>query len=115
MDQLARLEKKPRSWLIPTGVGLLGCCAVLLLFNLLFMFRLDTRQERFLDYGKFQGQYESERTVLRRDIVTLGQEIATQRAWVTSVKSDLGELVALIKDVRQRDVIQRMIDSKMEK
>ena len=35
-------------------------CGLAFLLMVAFMFRIDTRQERYLDYGIFLGKYESE-------------------------------------------------------
>jgi len=88
----------------------LAFCAIALTLNLIFMIRLDNRQEKFMDYGKFQGQYESERTEIQRQLMDLRSELATERAWKGSIKTDLGELLALMEDARMRNVVQRMID-----
>ena len=88
----------------------LAFCAVALTLNLIFMIRLDNRQEKFMDYGKFQGEYESEKTDIQRQLADLRSELATERAWKSSIKTDLGELIALMQESRMRTVVQRMID-----
>jgi hypothetical protein len=93
---------------------LLGLCALALFANLGFMWRLDTRQERFLDYGKFVGQYHSEQAMLRAELDRLHDALATEQAWKSSIKANLGELLALTEDRRTREVIRLMIAAEKE-
>lgn len=83
--------------------------ALALVMNMLFMMRLDNRQERFLDYGVLVGEYKSEQTEIRETIASIQSELQIQRAWVTSVKTDLAELLAVTEDDRQRVIIAKMI------
>lgn len=90
---------------------LIYTCIFLLVANLAFMWRLDIKHERLIDYGEFKGSYESERRVISAEIRILKRELETQRAWVTSVKTDLGEMLAITEDQRMRDILFRMIES----
>jgi len=92
---------------------LLGLCALALFANLGFMWRLDTRQERFLDYGKFQGRYESEQTALAAELRRLDDALSTEQAWKSSMKANLAEMLALTQDARMREVIRHMIEEEI--
>jgi hypothetical protein len=93
---------------------LLGICALALLGNIGYMWRLDVRQERLLDYGQFVGQYKSERTELRTELDRIHDELFTEQAWKSSIKADLGEMLALTQDARMREVIRHMIEAERD-
>jgi hypothetical protein len=93
---------------------LLALCALALFANLGFMWRLDVRQERLLDYGQFIGQYQSESKVVAAELDRLHDALATEQAWKSSIKANLGELLALTEDRRTREVIRLMIAAEKE-
>jgi len=71
---------------------------------------VTSKQTVALDYREFIGEYKSESRSVRDKIQDLEDELATERAWKSSIKRDLGELLGVLEDQRLSEVVRRMVD-----
>jgi len=113
ISQDSSMDLQSPSSVIRTGA--LIFCGLSFVIMIVFMFRIDTRQERYLDYGKFLGKYESEQTAISKRLDGLTAELQIERAWKGTIKTDLAKLLMLETDERMKSIIRSMVESEKSK
>jgi hypothetical protein len=87
----------------------LALCALALVANLAFMWRLDAKQDRYIEYGKYQSELEAAQDSINR----LLQDQQTILAYEANLRSYWRQILVLEENEEIRQVIESMLNTKL--
>jgi len=85
-------------------------CAVALCVNGLFMFRLDSKTDLYIEFG----EYKSEARAANEAIILLWQNEQTVLAYAAAMRSDMKQLLALEQGEATRALLLAMISRELD-